>query len=109
MEGAKLKALKQIFPELRNFEGRCFGFFLEELSQKVEDWAIQSRLELGRRKCFNIYREAICRDCKNMIADVCSTYSGLSLNKQIPKYLQHPNTEEWYWCIKKCPDYSQKE
>ena len=107
MEGAKLKALKQIFPELRNFEGKCFEYFLEELSQKVEDWAIQSRLELGRRKCFNIYREAICRDCKNMKGSYCTMYSDP--DKQEPTCMQHPNTGEWYWCIKKCPDYSQKE
>ena len=122
MEGAKLKALKQVFPELRNFEGRFFGLFLAELQKKVEDWAIWARLELGKRKCYNVYRtDTCCAFCKNLeLNDTCKkhpelgqTWNSLSdqefavkfANKPAPGVLKHPNTGEWYWCIKECPDY----
>jgi len=120
MDGAKLKALKQIFPELRNFEGRFFGLFVEELQKKTEDWAIWARLELGKKKCSNIYDEhPECELCKHYKNDGfngwCEKYPQLGQDwekgvtdprDQGPSFLRHPNTSEWYWCIKECPDFA---
>jgi hypothetical protein len=112
MDGAKLKALKEIFPELRNFEGRFFGLFLEKLAKEVEDWAIWARLELGKRKCTNIYTtEVACLFCKHFPSGIkCAKNPSLgqSFDELTPTegiVLRHPNTGEWYWCIKECPDY----
>lgn len=109
-EGAKLKALKEIFPELRNLEGRFFSLFFEDLNKKVEDWAIWARLELGKKKCSNIYSEAICENCKHGLQPWCDKYPQLGQDYedptvQGPSFLKHPNTGEWYWCIKECPDF----
>jgi len=114
MDGTKLKALKQIFPELRNFEGRFFGLFLRKLSTEVEDWAIWARLELGKRKCANIYTtDVICERCKGFSVDTCGKNPSLGqdfndLHCHGPSVLKHPNTGEWYWCIKECPDFAEK-
>jgi len=121
MEGAKLKALKQIFPELRNFEGRFFGLFLEKLKKDVEDWAIWARLQLQTKKCYNIYTEnVLCLKCKHFgssfsaYGETCEKHPELGQTwgncpEDTPGDLKHPNTGEWYWCIKECPDFAEKE
>jgi hypothetical protein len=124
MDGTKLKALKEIFPELRSFEGRFFGLFLEKMAKDVEDWAIWARLELGKRKCANIYTEdVVCVFCKNFsklgsciksaglgqaLHDI-KAETGIDEGTHEPYVLKHPNTGEWYWCIKECPDFAQVE
>jgi hypothetical protein len=111
IEGAKLKALKEVFPGLRNFEGRFFDMFLAELETRVEDWAIWARLELGKKKCSNIYTtDVLCASCA-YYQDHCVKYPELGQTWEGIENatLQHPNTEEWYWCIKECPDYARKE
>jgi len=111
MEDAKIKTLKQTFPELRNLEGRFFRLFLKDLQEKIEDWAIWARLELQGKKCYNTYRDAICKNCAHFSAGGCAKYPKLGQIWEGAERadLRHPNTDEWYWCIKECPDFIEKE
>lgn len=121
------EVMKRTFPELRRLEGRFLGLFLakayEDLQKKVEDWAIWARLELGKKKCFDTYKAPICVICENFDKNFCKANPKLgqtweSLSSEFPELgqqedegppatLSHPNTGEWYWCIKECPDFKR--
>ena len=111
-----------MFPELKAFSGRFLALFvtglMEDINRKVEDWAVQSRLELGTKKCFAEFRDAICGNCMNLenvtgYADSCKKHSQLGQiwdkNEGTLATLNHPNTGDWYWCIKECPDFIEKD
>ena len=116
-EKLSMEKLKEMFPELRNLEGRFLALFLngivEKIATEIEDWAIWARLELGKIKCFDKYtREVICVKCMNLEGDYCKGYPNLGQtwdgkgNENAT--LVHPNTGEWYWCIRECPNFKPK-
>jgi len=114
-DGEEVELLKQVFPELRNLEGRFFNLFLAEIATKVEKWTKEARIELGKRKCYDTYIEAICQSCRNYDEQLSSCKVAPNLgqtweksSKGTPANLQHPNTGQWYWCIRECPDYIEK-
>lgn len=126
-----LESIKNVFPTLRNLDGRFQRLFLgeldrktrkflKELNQEVEEWVKFAKEEIGNKICYDEYvGDPLCYYCKNLkqgeFGCYCKKYPHMGKKwkkskKDTPASLTNPQSfTSFYWCIRVCSDFKYEE